>query len=300
MKILWLLAVVAVTTCCALYSIKTKKKTTTRLDNVINNDTIKVVKDTALSADDIIEYHFVALGGKKLIKSIKKGFERHVIKDQGHISHESKWFVSGVKSVTYDTTGTVTRKLFFTRAAGISITEGLPGTSRQVNPSQIGNHPVYPHHIFGKNYYSWPDLLIDYKKKGYNVKRVDNPSSPYYAIDVTLPKEQDILLIFDPETFLVVRTVSPVFGLKGFLEITDYSDFKTRNGYTYSGKQESDVGYSDSTFIIDTSYHYSVVSVSYDINIEDSIFIPPWQVIELYNRNNKAQQFNVRDLQIKN
>jgi len=282
MKIYWVLAAVAVILCCIFVSIE-KKAWVISEGKVYDRDSLHIEKSKEITVDEIIEHHFRALGGIDVIKKITYGYEQVKINKHGQTTNASKWFISGIKSVFFDTTGSYIRRLFYRKTAGICISGRINNLEYLVRPARFDTSTHHPEHVYGKNYYSWPDLLIDYKEKGIVVRRIDDLDDPRYCLEINFPDGEQLLLFIDSQTFLVTKsvTLSPVF--KGYDEIAKYYDFTTSQiGYTYSKRQEIDMSLPGDTFKIDSGYHCTIYNASYDI-FADSILNPPQETIDNYN-----------------
>jgi len=290
MKIYWVLAAVAVILCCIFVSIG-KKAWVISEGKVYDRDSLHIAKSKEITVDEIIDHHFRALGGIYVIKKITHGYEQIKLKQHGKTIDASKWFISGVKSAYFDTTGSYIRRIYYTKTAGICITGRLNYLQRIVKPAGFDTSKHHPEHIYGKNYYSWPDLLIDYKEKGIIVRRIDDLDDPYYCLEINFPDGEYLLLFIDSQTFLVSKSITSLAAFNGYDEIAKYYDFTTSQiGYTYSKRQEIDISLPGDTFKIDSGYHCTISNASYDL-FADSILNPPQETIDNYNQNSGLAPF---------
>lgn len=293
MKIYWVLAAITVIVilCCIFIDVGRKDLVLVE-GKRFDRDSLLLAKNNEITADEIIEKHLRALGGVNVIRKITHVFEQSIIHQDGKVSNCSFWYISGIKSASIDTIGNYIKYYYYTKTAGISVASRLGFPEKGVKSVALGSRKHHPEHLYGRTYYSWSDLLIDYNEKGIVVKRLDASYEPYYSLEVIIPDGETIFLFIDTQTFLVTKSLSTITGLEGYDEIVHYYDFTTsHSGYTYSRRQEIDVSLPGDIFQIDSTFHTTIYNVSYDLFDNDSIINPSKETIDLYNKNSGLAKF---------
>lgn len=253
------------------------------------------LKDPNLTIDSIVERHIRAVGGLDAIHATRVLHEKMIHIKYGDTTITDSWFELGKKGRTFVKKKDAFFQFFATEKSGFAIIEEDSLPSQTTIGEYVTNEQRYFINLFGPNYYGMPGLLIGYRSKGIQVKRVDKMTEGMYELAVYMPDQRILHLLFDPTTFMVIRsTVEWENAPEKIPYMMDYRDFTvTKEGYRYPRSQYWVNVPQAPEATSDSSIRGWNIITEYNPHIPDTIFKVNRAALSKYQKDSEDYQFSV-------
>jgi hypothetical protein len=220
------------------------------------------------SADDVIEKHLAAIGGREALGKLTS---RKAI---GTVTFATKEFTMSGPYENYAKVPNKSRsymKLDATAVVGAEmvIDQRFDGTDGWVLNSVQGDVPMAGNQLDNFRSGAFPTALLNYKQLGIKAETLPRETidaKEYIVLAVTPKAGSPIKMYFDPETYLLMRSVtkinSPTMG--EFEQTNEPSDYRVIDGVKVAFKLKNSTDNQSLTIIL--------TKVEHNVPIDDAMF----------------------------
>jgi len=226
---------------------------------------------TAQTADEIVEKHLAAMGGREALTRIRSRVSTGTVTLTTAVGPVSGT-VEGFAKAPNKSRTLVTLDLTSLGAGTIISDQRFDGTTGYVIDTFNGNRDITGSQLDVLKNNGFPTVWLDYRTRGLTIALIGKEAvvgRPTYVLELTPKTGPRVRAWVDAETFMLVKTSTTVDAQPGgpVEQVTEYADFRTVDGVK--------VPFSVKSINSLQTVAAVLTDVKHNVEIEDGLFMKP-------------------------